>query len=115
MPETLTAPAVARVDAIRIVWEEDQPPPDLAYGTGDPPLGDFYSCHAVAEVSYPCGSAGERRIEYLRSGGLYGIEDPSPEYRRQIEDEEIADLRGHLAVFRVEVPRVLVIEGRTRA
>ena len=112
MAKVAAAPIVARVDAIRIVWEADtEPPPPFERQSED---GEYYSCHAVAEVSYPCGSAGERRIEYLRSGGLYGIEDPSPEYQRQIEDEEIADLRGHLAVFRVEVPRVLVIEGRTR-
>lgn len=58
-------------------------------------------CRAVAEISYP--TANGRRIDRLRSGGLWGIEsDSSKEYIEEIEKEEMADLKGHVEKFGIE-------------
>lgn len=62
------------------------------------------SCEAVVEVSYPINDRGDRRLQTFRSGGLYGIERPSPDYRRQVEKEETEDLRAHLAAFGITLP-----------
>jgi hypothetical protein len=57
--------------------------------------GDFgyIGIHAKAEVQFSDGGA----IQVLTSGGLWGIEsDSSSEYLKEIEAEELADLRGTL-------------------
>jgi hypothetical protein len=60
-------------------------------------------CAAEAEVSYETGW-GHRRIERFMSSGLWGIEsDSDPDYERQVEDEQLEELREHLAVFGVDV------------
>ncbi len=59
----------------------------------------FQGCVAKAELSYPIGQ-GSRRIEWLTSGGLWGIEsDSDKEYLRSVEDEQLADLASHLAAL----------------
>lgn len=70
------------------------------------------SCSAVATVSYVSSPDGSRRLEYLSSGGLYGIDNPSEAYRREIEDEELVDLQNHLLVFGVDVRNFAQIAGR---
>jgi hypothetical protein len=57
------------------------------------------SCQAIAQVSYPIGERGDRRLEWLSSGGLHDIDTPSDWYRAEIEREELDDLRTHLAAF----------------
>ena len=62
----------------------------------------YEGCVARAVVSYPVGS-GSRRLEYLSSAGLYGIEsDSSPMYISEVELEQLADLREHLKHFGVD-------------
>jgi hypothetical protein len=57
-------------------------------------------CVAVAEVSYPMSDTRDRRLEWLSSGGLYGIDSESaPAYRREIELDELANLQSHLEHF----------------
>ena len=56
---------------------------------------------AVAEVYYRVGNTG--RLEWLSSGGLWGIEsDSGEEYLKGIEDEELVDLKAHLEMFGVD-------------
>ena len=78
------------LDAVYIRWEED-------------PVQPGEGVVAYAQVSYVCSPSGDRRLETLCSGGLWGIEDASPEYRREVEREELADLKQHLERFGVEV------------
>ena len=62
----------------------------------------YEGCVARAVVSYPIGN-GSRRLEYLSSGGLYGIEsDSSPLYVSEVELEQLADLREHLKHFGID-------------
>lgn len=64
----------------------------------------YMGCYAEAVVSYPTGS-GNRRLETLRSGGLWGIEsDSDAKYTSEIEVQELADLKGHLEQFGIEWP-----------
>lgn len=75
-----------RIDRVELVWSEDE------HGL---------SCVAKAEVSYPIGAdRGDRRLEWLTSGGLYGIDTRSaPNYKREVEREQLADLSDHLSHF----------------
>ncbi len=77
-----------RIDDVRLVWSEDE---------------DGQHCEAVAEVSYDIGD-GTRRIEWLKSGGLGGIDivGPNDPYQQEIELEQLDDLRDHLRAFGVE-------------
>lgn len=63
---------------------------------------DMLGCLAEATVSYPVDKHGNRRLEKFTLGGLWGIEsDSDPDYLRQVEKEELADLKSHLAIFGV--------------
>lgn len=65
---------------------------------------------AEAEVVYDIGQ-GNRRIEHLSSGGLWGIEsDSDNEYIEEVENGQLADLKDHLAVFGVDVSKFETIE-----
>lgn len=58
---------------------------------------------AKAQVSYPCGPNGERRLDSFTSGGLWGIESDSGEsYLKSIEADELEDLASHLNRFGFE-------------
>jgi hypothetical protein len=66
--------------------------------------GDWYlmGIQAKAELSYDIGQ-GNRRIERMQSGGLWGIEsDSDADYIVEIEQNELMDLRSHLEVFGVD-------------
>lgn len=41
-------------------------------------------------------------IQVLRSGGLFGIDDPEPRYLKEVEDEEYASLKGILKSISVK-------------
>ena len=67
--------------------------------------GDWYMIGIVAEaeVSYPIDAQGNRRIEWFKSGGLWGIESDSDEkYIKEVEEEQSDDLKAHLEVFNVD-------------
>jgi hypothetical protein len=54
-------------------------------------------------VSYAI-EQGSRRLEWLSSGGLYGIDpDNRPAYLREIELDELANLLSHLKHFGIFV------------
>jgi hypothetical protein len=56
-----------------------------------------------AEISYEINEQGQRRLETLASMGLWGVEsDSDEEYLKSVEEEELADLKGHLEVFGVD-------------
>lgn len=78
-----------RIDHIRLIWEPD----DSSHGEG---------CIARAQVSYPIGETGSRRLEWLTSGGLWGIEGATPRYRRAVEQVQEDDLRVHLRAFGIK-------------
>lgn len=68
--------------------------------TSDPDENDTMHVQAIAKVSYETAPAGTRRIEWLRSAGLGGIDPASSHaYFREIELDELADLADHLAHF----------------
>lgn len=60
---------------------------------------------AEAQVSYPAnGNLGSRRLETLRSAGLWGIESDSKGASvAEVTREELADLRQHLETFGVDI------------
>lgn len=86
------------VDRVSIEWKPD--------GSGE-------YCQATAEVSYPI-EADYRRIEWLHSSGLGGIEEPSDAYRATIEREQVEELIDHLAVFGIDTSEVMVLAARSR-
>jgi hypothetical protein len=106
------------IDAIRVEWahddltqptflhdegeeyrEENQKRLD-AYDRGE---WSYCGCYAVAHVSYPVTCAGDRRLETLRSGGLWGIESNSgADYESEVQAEELADLKAHLEKFGID-------------
>ena len=65
----------------------------------------YIGIRAVAETSYAVGNNGDRRLEQLTSGGLWGVElwcrDSADPYLAEIAKEEIADLRAHLEAYGV--------------
>lgn len=83
--------APKRVDSITIRWEQCDDP-FLSMG-----------CVAVARVSYPIGN-GNRRIEKLSSGGLWGIEQGDMEAIEETERDQLSDLQSHLKRFGVGWP-----------
>lgn len=91
-----------RIDQLSIEWLEDGEWDDSADASGNYRL---LGCRAVAEVSYSTAdpvlinTAGSRRLEWLKSGGLWGIDTPSPEYQAEVEQNELLDLRVHLTHF----------------
>lgn len=59
---------------------------------------------AEAEVSYPISAQGDRRIEWLSSGGIWGIEYDAPDdHIKELEEQELADLKEHLKEFGINV------------
>jgi hypothetical protein len=64
-------------------------------------LWAFVGVQATATVSYPIGN-GSARLETLRSGGLWGIESDAGSYLKEVAQEELADLRGHLEHFGIK-------------
>ena len=58
---------------------------------------------AKAEVSYPIGTIGQRRLEVLSSGGLYGVESDCSEYLEEVKSEQLNDLKEHLKQFNVDL------------
>lgn len=113
-----------RVDKVTIHWlndsypdlsyleqfEDSQDPEEQKYAKQDRERLENYGrtwemlgCTAKAEVSYSIGG-GNRRIEWLTSGGLWGIEsDSGKEYLTEVENEQLADLADHLAHFEIEI------------
>jgi len=89
--------AQLRIDAVRVSWLDDC---------------GWLGCRAVAEVSYPVDSNGNRRIETLTSGGLWGIDEPSADYKAEIEREQLDDLRDHLIAFGIDVDPILTVRVR---
>ena len=69
---------------------------------------------AEAVVKYPDSTdCGSYRLETLTSGGLWGIESDSEEsYLESIEQEELADLKNHLATFGIEWNDEIEIEHK---
>lgn len=88
------AKAQIRIDDVRLVWSWDV----------DGDSEHLQHCEAVAEVSYPIDKAGNRRIEWLKSGGLGGIDikGPNDPYQQEVELEQLTDLRDHLKTFGIE-------------
>ena len=70
----------------------------------------FMGIYVEAEVSYPI-ELGSRRLEWLKSGGLWGIESDSDEsYIDEIDKEQLDDLKEHLEVFGVDVSNFEIIK-----
>jgi hypothetical protein len=64
---------------------------------------EMIGIRASAEVSYPIGN-GNNWLEHFTSGGLWGIESDSDEsYLKEIEQEQLNDLKSHLEQFNVNV------------
>jgi hypothetical protein len=84
--------ASLRIDKIVVHWVPDEDGERRAEG-----------CYAVAEVSYACSPSGDRRLEWLKSGGLWDIDGATGEYRAEIAQEQIADLRAHLEALGIDV------------
>ena len=84
------AKAPLRVDTITVQWYFDAANSQDSGNAG---------CVVVAEVSYPIeGNA--RRIEQLKSGGLWGIGNNLTRGERlEVESEQVHDLESHLARF----------------
>ena len=58
---------------------------------------------AIAKVSYSIGN-GNRRLETLTSGGIWGVEsDSDQDYFETLEQEELDNLKEHLETFGVDV------------
>ena len=54
----------------------------------------------IAEATVLCSDQNNGgRLETLSSGGLWGIESDSGDYLNTVADDELADLREHLALF----------------
>jgi hypothetical protein len=116
------APEAPTVDSVKLEWLNDDSP-DLSWlDQSDSEMGEGFEtqsnqrkesygnswemlgCVAKAQVSYPCGTNGERRLEWLTSGGLWGIEsDSGKEYLREIELGQLEDLACHLCAFGIEI------------
>jgi hypothetical protein len=62
----------------------------------------FIGIKAVATVSYSIGN-GDRQLETLESGGLWGVESDSGEYLNEVAADELLYLKGHIAQFGVDV------------
>jgi hypothetical protein len=98
-PSEFNADAPVKVDSVKIVWEQDENSDFDSYNDKRTMQG----CHAVAIVSRPIGQ-GSRRLQTFQSSGLWGIEsDLSDDYRREVESEQLDDLREHLAAFGIDL------------
>lgn len=64
----------------------------------------MYGCLAEAVVSYPISKQGDRRLETLTSGGLWGIESDSDDsYKTEVAKDQIEDLKSHLKQFNIRL------------
>jgi len=93
-----------RIESICIVHKDD---PELDEG-GMEVMGIFVE----AEVSYPMTVfrisdqkyQEHRRVETLRSSGLWGIASDVPfDYQVEVEKEQLEELKNHLSVFGIDV------------
>lgn len=73
----------------------------------------FIGIMAEACISYPTGNNGDRRLEWLSSGGLWGIESDSDDYLKEVEKEQLEDLKTHLSQFGIDVKGFDSIEVET--
>ena len=64
---------------------------------------------AEAVVSYPSGN-GSRRLEWLTSAGLWGIESDSGDYLDEVTKDELEDLKRHLEHFGVNTDNFYQID-----
>ncbi len=64
----------------------------------------YIGVYATAEVSYDIGN-GARRLETLRSPGLWGFESDCGDYAATVADEELSELKDHLRTFGVSLRR----------
>lgn len=66
----------------------------------------MYGCMAEAVVSYPISKQGDRRLETLTSGGLWGIESDSQEsYKIEVAKEQLEELKDHLKRFNIRISK----------
>jgi hypothetical protein len=70
----------------------------------------YMGIEAVAEIHVPSG-IGYSQIQHIESGGLWGIEsDAGNDYIKEIEAEEIADLKRQLQAFGISIRNFNKIE-----
>lgn len=65
--------------------------------------GDFCFIGVLAEATVKYQEGDHYRLETLASGGLWGIESDSGDYIKEVEREQVADLKAHLEVFGVDL------------
>ena len=104
-----------RIESICIVHKDDDNP--IEEGMNE--IGIFIE----AEVSYPITVfrisdqkyQEHRRIETLRSSGLWGIaSDSGFDYQVSVEKDELEDLKTHLSIFGVDVSNFHEIKVQMR-
>ena len=61
--------------------------------------GDWCFTGIVAKATVECNG----RLERFTSGGLWGIESNAGNYLNDVMAEELADLKGHLTAFNIDV------------
>lgn len=95
-----------RVDKITIEISDDELSPNMFDDPQDKEdirTGKVIGLHiqATAMVSYPLNKTGDRRLEWLSSGGAGGVSVSSENdpYLKELYKEELADLQYHLSVF----------------
>lgn len=98
---------------VTIKWVEDDNP-DLSYLDEETyynklrrnTYGESWymeGCYAEAEIHIPAQQGGFSTIQRIRSGGLWGIEsDSDDDYKHEIEQEQLANLKGQLEQLNVD-------------
>jgi hypothetical protein len=79
-----------KIDSIQIIHHTDETE-----------IGEI-GITAKARVSHPIGN-GSHRLEWLTSGGVWGIDQNDTDEINDIERGELDDLKKHLAIFNVDV------------
>ena len=107
-----------RIESICIVHKsDDNPVEDEMDEMGE--IGIFVE----AEVSYPISQFSisdqkyleHRRMETLKSAGLWGVAVDSPfDYKMSVEKEQLEDLKNHLSIFGVDVSNFHEIQIQMR-
>lgn len=83
---------------VRIEWIRVKRVPDEEWEAG------HIGIYAEAQVSYALNGQGTRRLAWLKSAGLWGIEsDSDNSHFEEVEREQLADLKSHLQAFNVDV------------